>query len=67
MSPQVESALHSSTLLPDNDDPDHSVMAVAAGSGRARVKNLGGEEVFILVVWFIQSTYEGPSYKIFGD
>ena len=30
------------------------------------VKNLGGEEVFILVVKFIKSTYEGPSYKKMG-
>ncbi len=37
------------------------------GSGRARVQNLGGEEVLIPVVKFIQSTYEGPSYKFLGD
>jgi hypothetical protein len=30
-------------------------------------KNVGGEEVLIPVVKFIQSTYEGPSYNFLGD
>jgi hypothetical protein len=55
MSPQVDFVLHSSTSLSDNGDPDCSVAAVAVGSGHARVKNLGGEEVLIPVVKFIQS------------
>ena len=67
MSLQVDSALHSSTLLSNNDDPNRSVTAVAGGSGAAaRVKNLGGEEVLIPVVKFIQSTCEGPSYNFLG-
>ena len=67
MSPQVDSALHSSTLLSNNDDPNRSVTAVAAGSGAAaRVENLGGEEVLIPVVKFIQSTYKGPSTIFLG-
>ena len=33
----------------------------------ARAENLGGEEVLISVIKFIQSTYNGPSYKKFGD
>ena len=32
-----------------------------------RVKSLGGEEVLIPVVEFIQSTYKVPSYKLLGD
>ena len=68
MSPQVDSALHSSTLLSNNDDPNRSVTAVAAGSGAAaRVENLGGEEVLIPVVKFIQSTYKGHSFNFFWD
>ena len=63
MSPQVDSALHSSTLLSGNDDPNRSVTAVAAGSSRGKSQKFWEEKRYSL---FVQSTYEGPSYKKLG-
>ena len=41
MSPQVDSALHSSTSFFNNDDPGCSVVAVAAGSGNGDSQKFG--------------------------